>query len=303
MNWFLIALIAPVLWAITNHIDKYLISKYFKGGSIGALMIFSSIIGFLLLPIIYFIEPNVLNIEISIILILVFNGILYVVGLLPYFYAIEKDEASIVVPLFQLIPLFSYILALFALDEKLTSLQIIASLLIVIGAVLISINFDNGKEKFKSKVFWLMVLSSFLVALNGLIFKIFAIKESYWTSGFWEYVGFSIFAIVLILFVKSYRKQFLYVFKNNKVVVLSINGANEILNIIAKLSMNFATILAPLALAWVVNGFQPFFVLLFGVMLAMFFPKLTDESLNKKHILQKVIAILIMFAGTYLLNS
>lgn len=271
MNWFLIALIAPILWAITNHFDKYLISRYFKGGGVGALMIFSAIIGFFLLPIIYFIEPEVINIQLSFIVILILNGFLYVVGLLPYFYAMEKDEASIVVPLFQLIPLFSYILALFALDEKLTFIQIIASLLIVLGAILISMKLDNGKNKFKTKVFWLMVLSSFLVALNGLVFKIFAIKESYWTSGFWEYVGFSIFAIVLLLFVKSYRKQFLFVFKNNKVAVLSINGANEILNIIAKLAMNFATILAPLALAWVVNGFQPFFVLFFGIMLAMFF--------------------------------
>ena len=90
MNWFLIALIAPILWAITNHIDKYLISKYFKGGSVGALMIFSSIIGFLLLPVIYFIEPGVLNVQLSFIIILVLNGFLYVVGLLPYFYDGDK---------------------------------------------------------------------------------------------------------------------------------------------------------------------------------------------------------------------
>lgn len=66
--------------------------------------------------------------------------------------------------------------------------------------------------------------------------------------------------------------------------------------------MNFATLLAPLALVWVVNGFQPFFVLLYGVIITLFFPKFGTESLLKKHLVQKVVAILIMFVGVLLLN-
>lgn len=301
MNWFLIALIAPILWSITNHLDKYLISRFFKGGSIGALMIFSAIIGFLLLPVIFFIDPNVINLKLSLACLLIANGALYIVGLLPYFYALEKDEASIVVPLFQLIPIFSYVLALIILDEHLTTIQVIASLLIIVGAVLISIENNGGKQKFKTAVFWLMTLSSFLIALNGLIFKHVAIQENFWVTSFWEYVGIALFAIFLLFFVKSYRKQFLFVFKNNKIKVLTINGANEVINILAKLSMSLATLLAPLALAWVVNGFQPFFVLFFGILLATFFPKLTNESLNKKFLIQKLIAIIIMFIGVYLI--
>jgi len=61
MNWFLIALVPPALWAITNHFDKYLLSKYFKGGGVGALMVFSSIIGVCLLPVIYWLHPEVIN--------------------------------------------------------------------------------------------------------------------------------------------------------------------------------------------------------------------------------------------------
>lgn len=38
MNWFLIALIPPTVWAATHHFDKYLLSKYFKGGGVGALL-------------------------------------------------------------------------------------------------------------------------------------------------------------------------------------------------------------------------------------------------------------------------
>ena len=34
MNWFLIALLPPALWSVTNHFDKYLLSKFFKGGGV-----------------------------------------------------------------------------------------------------------------------------------------------------------------------------------------------------------------------------------------------------------------------------
>lgn len=302
MNWFFIALIAPVLWAITNHFDKYLLTKYFKGGSVGALMIFSALIGVFVLPVIYLIHPAIFSIKLIFAVLITLNGFLYVLSLLPYLYALAKDEASIVVPLYQLVPVFSYGLAYFALNERLSGLQILASVLIIVGAVALSIEFNGNKTKFKSQVFWLMVLASFLVALNGLIFKFVAIKEDFWTTSFWEYVGLALFALFLLIFIKSYRRQFLKTLKENRSLVISINGVNEVVNIIAKIAMNFATLLAPLALVWVVNGFQPLFVFIFGIILTLFLPQLGEERIEKKYLLQKILAIIVMFIGTYLLN-
>jgi drug/metabolite transporter (DMT)-like permease len=48
MNWFLIALIGPVLWALVNHIDKYIISKYFTGRGVGSLVLFTSASGLII---------------------------------------------------------------------------------------------------------------------------------------------------------------------------------------------------------------------------------------------------------------
>lgn len=132
-----------------------------------------------------------------------------------------------------------------------------------------------------------MFLASFLVALNGFIFKLVAIQADFWTTSFWEYVGLTILAFALLVFVKSYRKQFFEVVKANKLPVLSLNGLNEVINIIAKFSMNFATLLAPLALVWVVNGFQPFFIFIYGVILTIFFPHLGTETLPKKILYKK----------------
>jgi uncharacterized membrane protein len=300
MNWFFIALLAPALWSITNHIDKFLITKYFKNTGLGAFFVFSALIGILVLPFVLLFHHNVLTIGISNATIIVLSGILYIVCLIPYAYALQKDEASIVVPLFQVIPIFGFVLAYFGLGEKLTTQQVFASLFILFGAVGISI--DLSKRKFKKEVFWLMMLSSFLFALNGFVFKFVAIKDSFWVTAFWEYIGLSIAGIFMLLFVSSYRNQFIAIIKQNVISVIGINILNDVINISAKLIMNFATLLAPLALVWVVNGFQPFFVFIFGIFLTLFFPKFNTESLIKRDIIQKVLAIILMFIGVYFLQ-
>ena len=300
MNWFLIALIAPFLWALSNHIDKYLLNKYFKDGGAGALVIFSALIGVPLLPIIYLLDNTVFSVTPLLASLVAINGSLFVIGLIPYMHALDEDETSIVTPLYQTIPIFGYVLAFFFLGETLTTIQIVASLLIISGAILLSLDLDK-KFKLKKKVFWLMMLSAFLIALNSFFFKFIAIKESFLLTSFWEYIGFPILSIILLVFVKNYRAQFFNVLKVNTTGVLTINIFNEIINIVAKIIINFTTLLAPLALVWVVNGIQPLFVLVMGIIITLFFPRLGKESLHKKHLIQKIISILIMIIGISLL--
>lgn len=299
MNWFLIALLPPALWSVTNHFDKYLLSRYFKGGGVGALMVFSSIIGLFLLPFIAFLHPEVLRFNISNILIAI-NGFLYVLSVLPYFYALQKDETSICVPLFQLIPVFSFVLGYVILGETITVNQMLGGLLIMVGAIGISLDLSEGKKvKFKRDVFWLMTLSSLLYSLNFLFFKYFAIQSDFWFTSFWEYVGFALFAVLLMIFVKSYRNEFVNVLKNNRLTVLGLNGINEVVNIIAKVAFNVASLLTPVTLVWIVNGLQPFFVFIYGIFLTVLLPKISQENITRKALAQKIVAIIIMFVGTY----
>lgn len=303
MSWFFIALFAPALWSITNHIDKYLLGRYFKHKGAGALIIFSSLIGFFVLPLILLFQPNVLGIQPLYALLIMGSSVVSLMGILAYLYALGKDEASIVVPLFQTIPIFAYILGFVFLGETLTLQQIIAALLIVAGAIIISLNLDQKKTRLKMPVFLFMLAASFLIALSSLMFKFVAIQSDFWTTSFWAYVGSALMGVFFLMFVKQYREQFFSVLRNNKIPAIGLNGLNEIVDVAASLSLRYATLLAPLAMVWTINGFQPFFVLLYGVILTLFFPQLGKESLLKKHLVQKLIAIGIMFVGVYLLNN
>jgi drug/metabolite transporter (DMT)-like permease len=301
MNWLLIAILAPLLWASTNFIDKFLLSKYFKSG-VGTLIIYSALIGLPIAFLVAIFKPSVLSITLSTAIFIILNSFLYIIYLFPYFKALSKADASVVVPIFQTIPVFSYFLAFFVLGETLSTMQIIGSLLIIFGAVGITLKFKDKKIHLTKDVLFLQLSASFIVAVNYLFFKFFAIQLDFWTVSFWQYLGFVILGIILLIFIKSYRNDFVLSFKRNSKSILGLNAINEILNIVATIIFTFATLLAPLALVWVINGFQPLFVFLIGILLTLFFPHLIKENLEKKVLLQKIIFILLIFLGAYLLN-
>src|SRR5438874_7741302 len=123
MTWFWLALAAQFLFSAGTHVDKYLISKYLKGAAPGSLIIFSSLFGFVVMPAAYAIHPNVLDISLPHVGILVGGGFLNITAIVLYLYALSRDEASVVAPLFQMIPIFSYALAFVVLHETLSAKQ------------------------------------------------------------------------------------------------------------------------------------------------------------------------------------
>ncbi len=300
MTWFFIALVAPALWAATNHVDKFIVSKYFVGKGVGALVMFTSLGGFLFSLLILIFDPAVIGLPFTSALIIAISGAILVASYIPYLYAIEKEEASWVATLYQTIPVFSYVLGLVFLEEGLGPLQIFASILILAGAVIISLDLSQ-KIRFKWQPFLLMLLASFMSAINALIFKIIALKQPFWSTAFWEYVGAAAFGLFLFIFIGLYRRQIIATVKRSHNLVFGIALASELLNLAAKLLFNFASLLAPLALVWVVNGFQPFFVFLYGLILTLFFPWIGKENISKKAIAQKLLAIAVIFIGAYLL--
>jgi drug/metabolite transporter (DMT)-like permease len=50
MSWVVYAFSGPVLWAISVHLDKYLVDRFFKESNVVVLLLFTSLVGVLLLP-------------------------------------------------------------------------------------------------------------------------------------------------------------------------------------------------------------------------------------------------------------
>lgn len=301
MNWIFLPLIATFLWAVTNFIDKFLVSNHFKKKQ-GALMIYSSLIGLPIFVLIALFNPSVLKIDLVHATLIVLNSFLYILYLFPYFKALSKADTSSVAPLFESIPVFTYFLALFFLNEHLSFIQVSGSLLILFGCIGISMKLKKNSFHLRKDVLWLMLFSSFIVSLNWFFFKFFALEFDFWKTSFWQYLGFTIFGLLLFSFKKSYRADFIYSFKKNKFKIISLNALNEALNIGAVIIFSYATLLAPLALASVLNSFQSVFSLVIGIILSKFFPRIIKEDISKRVIIQKLLLFILIIAGVYLIN-
>ncbi|MEY2664544.1 MAG: hypothetical protein RIT04_352 [Candidatus Parcubacteria bacterium] len=298
---FLIALAAPFLWSIVNHADKFLLSKYFKAGGVGGLAILSTLFSIVLLPIIYFFDQSILSINPQGALILMLAGVFNALAILLYLYALQEDETSVVVPFMQLIPFFTFVFGYFILGETLSAIQIIGGCIITIGVLILSLVKEKGmKMVFKWKVSALMIATSILFGLYGVLFKFVSLSDGFWAGAFWEAVGLILFGIVLFC-ISSYRKEFFSLFKQNSVPIIGLNLASEMMTIAGNWLMAYASLFVTVALVMLVSAYQPVFVLLIGTALSVFLPHLVKEDIRIKALAQKGIAIAIIVFGTYLL--
>lgn len=302
MSWYLFAFLSPLLWAVSNHIDKYILSKYLKNANTGVLAIFAGLVGFLFSCGVAIFSPgSIWGISIFHAIVIILNGALLIVAYIPYYYALNNEDASSVVPLYQLIPIFTFVLGFILFRETISQTQIFAGILIIIGAVLISIDLDRGGINIKKRVLLLMSLSSLLISIHFLVFKFIAVEETFLRTVFWEYIGAAIVAIFLLLFITSFRNNFVDALKENSIGVIFINLINEVINITAKIFANYASLFVPVVVVNLANGLQPFFVFVIGIILTLTLPFLGKEKITRKFIIQRTVAIVILFVGTYFL--
>jgi len=304
MTWFFIALLGPFLYALTNHIDKILLERYFKEGGVGTLILFSALLSLMAVPFIYLIDPDVLSVGLRNILILGLVSFMNVGVLWCYLLALKDEEASVAVVFYQLVPVFGFVLGFILLGEVLTTMQLAAMGIIILGTSVVSFEIDSeNKFKLRGKTVGLMLGAAFLWALESVTFKLVALEENVWRSLFWEHLMLALVGVIIFLFVQSYRKHFISAIRSNSGTILSLNVLNESLYMLGNISFSFAYLLAPVALVLLTESYQPLFVLIIGVILTIFFPRIAVEKIQAKHLWQKVFAVCITGLGTYLLLS
>ena len=301
MSWVVFAFSGPVLWAISVHLDKYLVERFFKESNVAVMLLFTAFVGVLLLPFIWLYEPSVTAPGLGSIALIILAGILYMAAMLLYLQALQTEEASVVAPYFQAGPLFGYGLAYLVLGETLTGRQLAGGVLIVLGALSVSVRFAYGARMFKTRLAVLMLTCGFAGALAGLIFKIFALDVEFWTTTFWMYAGEAIFGCALLL-VPTYRRQLLATLRVNTAALLSINGSNELINLGGGLGNRYALMFAPLSIVQAIGSTTTLFVFAFGVVLSLLWPGLGREDQSGRELLKKGIAAVLVAVGVALVT-
>ena len=301
MSWLVFAFSGPVLWAISTHFDKYLVEQYFERGDTAVLLLFTALMGVLTLPFIAFYAPPVTSPGPGSIALIMLSGVLYMGALLLYLRALQTEEASVVAPFFQAAPVFGYGLAYFVLGETLTARQLAGGALIVGGTLIVSLRFGRGAGTFKLRLVMLMLACGLALAVSGLIFKVFAITVEFWVTTFWLFVGEALFGCA-ILSIGVYRRQFVAVLSKHPAALLTISGANEVLNLAGALGFRYALLFAPLSIVQAIGATTTLFVFAFGVALSAAIPRLGRETLSAGDLVQKGAAAVLVAAGVALVT-
>ena len=303
MNWFFIALGAPFLWALVNISDQYLVAKYSDSKrSSAALVLFSSLVGIFVAGGIAIFSDGIFEISNLDKLLLFSSGILMVVWVIFYLFTLKIEDVSAVVPWFLTVPILGYILGYIFLGETLTVKQILGALVVFLGASILSISFkESGKRYFKKNVAVFMISACVLIALIGVMFKYVTAVENFWVSSFWVHVGLGFSGIIIYIFIPQYRIEFIKMIKKGSVGIFTLNAISEITSIIGNFLSNYALLLAPITMVYLVGSFQPGIVLLLTLFCTRFLPNVAKENMSKQVLIPKIIAITIMITGSIFL--
>lgn len=298
-NWILIALLPPILFSATIYLDKFVVDKYFRGA--GGLTIYSGLVKLLMAAVIFLLPFS----KVTLLpwrdgLLIILGGALLLYYILPYFKAISLRDASQVTPLFQVGPAMSLILSFLLLRETIHGVQYLGMILIIFGALTISA--VSLKRLFKpDRVLFYMLLSTLGFNLAIVLFKFVYLSSSFWTVLFYQNIGGAL-AGASLLALPKYRKEFTGLIKSVGVKVGALMFLSGGVDRVAESLYNLATTLVAVPLVSMVTATQPFFIVLYGTLLTIFFPKLIREDISLNKMLRKLVSVVIMFLGVLLVS-
>lgn len=288
-SWILFALLAPAIISIVNIIDKFIVSKRIKNVNS------------------YYIIVGIWYVIISTIIILyggfqnlLFNNYLFLLTgmilsfcFIMYFKILQIEEVSRSISLTQTFPLLIALFAFLFLGERFNLVKYIGIFSTVIGALIISFDFNTGS--LRKAVKYIIIYVFFLALLNILY------KYSMSDFTFWQIYSLTIFiAGILITLFGIIHNGLKEALKNKNVIKFTI--LSELLTITGSLFYLKAVSIGTVTLASALTTIQPLYVLIYATILSIFFPKIINEFISKKDLFVKLAGALFVTIGCVLLT-
>ena len=296
VDWLVLAIVASILWALGTIIDKVILTKHMQDPVSYQLLYVATELPVLLVLLVF---TNV-SFALPWVALGIAAGLSHYLGLFLYFKAMMIEEASRVISLFYIGPIFTLILAATVLKENLTSSMYIGVILLVLGAVSISYKKVEGKGTMISPALGLLLLCSFTLSVYEILTKYVLGSLDLTSFFFWEFMGFVIAATATFTHPKI-RQGFLTTVKGVKRPVLFWRVVNTYMSITALILYFVAMSIGLASLVSGATSFEPFFVLLFAVLLSFFVPHVLKEDIGRRALVVKALAVILIVAGAWLI--
>lgn len=291
MIWLIFVVIAHVFNAIVFVTDKYILSKKVRAPV--AYAFYSGILSGVVVLLIPFLAPYLPSL--SIIILALLSGAAFTIALIFFFYAIEKNPTSRIIPLVgTLVPIFTFLLSYTFLTERLSRNQFIAFYLLILGGILITSE-RRRHNIFSGKGIFYGVIAAFFFATSFVLSKYIYIQTDFWLGFIWTRIGSAAMAL-MILFVPKWLKQI----QKTPARIETKTGigyiGTRIISAGAILVLNYAISLSSVTLVNALQGVQYIFLIILALILAKKLPNLFVEEFKSQRV-QKIIAVVLITFG------
>lgn len=216
-------------------------------------------------------------------------SLFFFLGNICFFTAVFKIDASVLAPFFQLQSAFIAILAFLFLGERFPLLNYMWIGLILIGAVLVSLDERMHIKTFFQRAIFLIIFMQIFYAISNL-YAGFALKAmDFWNLTFWTTL---ISAFIVLAIVPSLAKFKLKAsFKQVKPVILS-----NFFSFIAVISL-FAAFQTNLTISSAISLLSSPIILGITILASRFRPELLEHHTSRVYLVRGIGVLLILFGA------
>lgn len=312
MQWFILALIASILWAVVVIVDKFILTHYIKDAVSYQVFLTLTMLPFLisLLP---FTSHNTNSstptiLPVIIILLGVTMGLVYVL----YNKALMIEEVSRVTPLFYLSPLFVLLFSFMFIGEGLSLRRYVGIGLMVFSAISVSVslrrrNRDSRRQSHShslhivlSPALLMILVLDIMNAGKDVISKLILSHLDYLSYLFWFLLG-NIAGRPFLLLIPHNREKTLMIIKTLPPKVYLLSFISSSLAWTGYVLYFKAVSMTYISLVSAIPTTQPFLVFIFATLLGLFYPGLIEEKTDRRSLTIKGIAAVSVLIGAYLI--
>ena len=296
-TWLLLGLLAPVLFASVNCLEKVIVDRsrtsvYHYIAWVG---VYDGLIGLVVLG-----AASGQGIDGRAYFGGWLAGTMVSVSLVLYLIALRIGQVARVIPIWYLNPLIVVPMAAVFLDERISILAVVALVLAVMGGVLVSWQGGKDSRSFGDPLPILLAL----VAAVFMAVSIVVAKEFLESGTFWQFFGtfrLGVATIMLWAFaLPDVRGEFGMVLRSRRFMGMVI--AAELLVSVSLILRNGAINLGPVSLVAAVSSIQPTMVFLYSLALATFVPSRFGHWIAFKTIKPQVAGIGAITAGVVIIS-
>ncbi len=296
--WILFAFLAPALYAVAEIFDGYLSNKGFK--HISSVMFFACLLNFIFIPIIFIIQKPIIP-STDLFIPLIGAAITDLLYMYPYYKSLKIEDTSIVSAFFSfgkiIIPIFAFVF----IGEVLSLREYVGIAIIIFGNVALA--FHSTKKKLKlSRAFYLIIFSSVVLAIQGILFKYMFEQGMNWSTAVGGQLLITCFlGCFIMLIIKKTRNQIISerkLFKRSSGIFLT----EELFTGLGFAAETYAISMAPVSLVKGIGMSIPVFVLTLTLAVKRFNPGAFRENTKKNAVLRKVFIFGLIILGLVLIG-